>query len=78
MAKKKQTFEEALEKLEEIVAELEETDVPLEAAVTRYKEGLRLAALCREKLAAAEGEVVLLRQEAGLWQEEPFQAEETE
>ena len=26
-------------------------------------------------LAAAEGEIVLLRKEAGLWQEEPFQAE---
>ena len=26
-----------------------------------------------EKLAAAEGEIVLLRKEAGLWQEEPFQ-----
>ena len=40
-----------------------------------YKEGLSLAALCREKLSAAEGEIVLLRKEAGLWQEEPFQAE---
>ena len=44
-------------------------------AVSLYKEGLTLAALCREKLSAAEGEIVLLRKEAGLWQEEPFQAE---
>ena len=51
MARKKQTFDEAMERLEEI------------------------AALCREKLSAAEGEIVLLRKEAGLWQEEPFQAE---
>jgi len=34
---------------------------------------LSLSALCKEKLAAAEGEIVLLRKEAGLWQEEPFQ-----
>ena len=62
MARKKQTFDEAMERLEEIVEQLEQ-------------EGLTLAALCREKLSAAEGEIVLLRKEAGLWQEEPFQAE---
>lgn len=47
----------------------------METAVSLYKEGLTLAAFCREKLSAAEGEIVLLRKEAGLWQEEPFQAE---
>ena len=75
MAKKKQTFEEATERLEEIVERLEQEEIPLETAVSLYKEGLTLAALCKEKLAAAEGEIVLLRKEAGLWQEEPFQAE---
>ena len=70
MARKKQTFDEAMERLEEIVEQLEQ-----ETAVSLYKEGLTLAALCREKLSAAEGEIVLLRKEAGLWQEEPFQAE---
>ena len=72
MARKKQTFDEAMERLEEIVEQLEQEEVSLE---TLYKEGLSLAALCREKLSAAEGEIVLLRKEAGLWQEEPFQAE---
>ena len=38
------------------------------------EEGAAQAAV--EKLTAAEGEIVLLRKEAGLWQEEPFQAEE--
>lgn len=76
MAKKKPTFEEAMERLEAIVERLEQEEVPLDAAVDLYKEGLTLSALCREKLAAAEGEIVLLRQEAGLWQEEPFGTEE--
>ena len=58
-----------------IVEQLEQEEVFLETAVSLYKEGLSLAALCREKLSAAEGEIVLLRKEAGLWQEEPFQAE---
>ena len=76
MAKKKQSFEDAMARLEEIVEQLEQEEAPLETAVALYKEGLTLSALCREKLAAAEGEIVLLRNEAGLWQEEPFQAEE--
>lgn len=75
MAKKKLTFEEAMERLEAIVEQLEGEEAPLEEAVALYQEGLRLSALCKEKLAAAEGEIVLLRKEAGLWQEEPFQAE---
>lgn len=75
MARKKQTFDEAMERLEEIVEQLEQEEVSLETAVSLYKEGLTLAALCRGKLSAAEGEIVLLRKEAGLWQEEPFQAE---
>ena len=74
--KKKQSFEDAMARLEEIVEQLEQEEAPLETAVALYKEGLTLSALCREKLAAAEGEIVLLRKEAGLWQEEPFQAEE--
>ena len=74
--KKKQSFEDAIARLEEIVEQLEQEEAPLETAVALYKEGLTLSALCREKLAAAEGEIVLLRKEAGLWQEEPFQAEE--
>ena len=62
-----------MERLEQIVEQLEQEEAPLEAAVALYKEGLTLSALCREKLAEAEGEIVLLRKEAGLWQEEPLE-----
>ena len=72
-AKKKQSFEEAMTRLEEIVERLEQEEAPLEEAVALYKEGLTLSAICREKLAAAEGEIVFLRKEAGLWQEEPLE-----
>ena len=72
-AKKKQSFEEAMTRLEEIVERLEQEEAPLEEAVALYREGLSLSAVCREKLAAAEGEIVLLRKEAGLWQEEPLE-----
>lgn len=76
MAKKKVTFEEAMTRLEEIVDCLETEEVPLEDAVKFYKEGLALTAVCKEKLASAEGSIVLLRQEAGLWEEVPFEEEE--
>lgn len=76
MAKKKLSFEEAMERLEAIVEQLEQEEAPLETVVALYKEGLGLSGYCKEKLAAAEGEIVLLRKEAGLWQEEPFRAEE--
>ncbi|MDD3393361.1 MAG: exodeoxyribonuclease VII small subunit [Anaerotignum sp.] len=78
MAKKKQTFEESIQRLEEIVERLETEEISLDQAVAYYKEGLTLSAFCKEKLAVAEGEILLLRKEAGLWQEEPFQTEEQE
>lgn len=78
MAKKKLTFEQSMERLEEIVENLEQEEVSLDEAVAFYKEGLKLSAFCKEKLATAEGEILLLRKEAGLWQEEPFQTEERE
>lgn len=56
MAKKQeeQTFETALARLEEIVAQLETGEVALEEAMTLYEEGVRLSALCQSKLTAAE------------------------
>lgn len=78
MAKKKITYEEAVERLEEIVEKLEQEEIALDEAVAFYKEGLTLTSFCREKLAKAEGEIILLRREADAWQEESFQAEESE
>ncbi len=75
MPKKKVSYEEAVTRLEEIVEQLETDEVLLEEAVKLYQEGLKLAAICKERLAAAEGSVTLLRQEAGLWEETPFDKE---
>lgn len=71
------SFEEALERMEEIVITLENEEVSLERSIALYKEGLKLSAVCQEKLAAAEGEIVLLTQNGlGQLEETPFQAEE--
>ena len=51
---KKLSFEEAMEQLETIVERLEEGDVPLEEAISIYKEGMELSKLCHDKLKNVE------------------------
>ena len=60
MAKKQSPgFEEQLERLQVIVAELEGMDLPLEKNVALYKEGRRLAKSCKALLEQARHEVLL-------------------
>ena len=60
------TFEEALARLETIVRELEEEDLPLERSLTVFEEGVRLSRLLHERLNEAERKVeILLRNEDG-------------
>ncbi|MFI3175377.1 MAG: exodeoxyribonuclease VII small subunit [Bacillota bacterium] len=59
--KKKQTFEESLLALEQIVETLEQEELPLEKAVSLYKEGAKLSAICQEKLLQIEGEIIILQ-----------------
>ncbi|MCK2157929.1 exodeoxyribonuclease VII small subunit [Exiguobacterium sp. Helios] len=49
-----QSFEAALERLEEIVELLEAGEAPLEQAMNLYEEGVKLTALCQGKLSTAE------------------------
>ena len=62
------TFEDRLRRLQEIVAALDNGDLPLEDSVRLYKEGLALSRACREQVEKARNEVRLLTEE-GL---EPF------
>jgi len=49
-----QTFESSLKKLEAIVDQLEQGDVPLEDSIRMYEEGITLSKACVEKLMKAE------------------------
>jgi exodeoxyribonuclease VII small subunit len=51
---KKASFEEAIERLEEIVRRLEEGDVPLDESIKLYEEGMRLGNTCRKMLDEAD------------------------
>ena len=77
MARKKEKFEQALQKLEAIVAQMEEGDLPLEEALKAFEEGVRLAKFCTGKLDEAERKVEkLIRDQAGKIQTTPFSEEE--
>jgi len=68
------SFEESLTRLEEIVAQLERGDLPLEESVRLFEEGTRLSELCRKQLEEAEGKVeMLVKQRDGAMKREPFQ-----
>jgi exodeoxyribonuclease VII small subunit len=65
MAKEKMTFEQALENLEKIVAQIESGQIGLEESITRYEEGIRLIQQCRAILDAAEKRIQLLAKGEG-------------
>ena len=57
-------FEDALKKLEAIVAAMESEELPLETLLAKYEEGTRLARTCQEKLAEAELKIQQLEKTA--------------
>jgi len=63
------TYEEAVQRLEEIVERLENAEIPLEESLSSFQEGIKLSRYCREKLAEIEYKVdYLLKEEQ---QQEP-------
>lgn len=72
-------FEKALERLEKIVEELETGNIPLEEALKKYEEGVKLSRVCSEKLAQAEKKIEILTKTLnGSLKREPFEFEEKE
>lgn len=72
MAKKKQEaqdqvvnmpFDKALARLEEIVGEMENNNLPLEKAMEAYEEGVYLVKHCRDKITEAEAKVEMLEKD---------------
>ena len=66
-------FEDGLKRLEKIVDELEAGDIPLEEALEKYEEGIKLSRLCAKKLEAARKRVeILLKSDDGSVELKPF------
>jgi exodeoxyribonuclease VII small subunit len=54
------TFESALERLEQIVGEMEGDKLVLEDLLARYEEGTRLVKVCQQRLDSAERRIELI------------------
>lgn len=66
------SFEQAMERLELIVTQLENGDVPLETAIELFQEGMTLSRLCGGKLEQVEQKIqLLIETEQGL-EQKPF------
>ena len=61
----KKTFEDALNELETIVKELESGNVPLDDAINKYTEAMKLAKECSDKIKNAEDIVSKIVKENG-------------
>ena len=55
--KQKQTYEESIDKLENIVKQLESGDLPLEEALKLFSEGAEITAFCAKVLEDAEQKI---------------------
>jgi exodeoxyribonuclease VII small subunit len=76
---KAEAFEKNLERLDAIVRQLEDADLPLEKALHLYEEGMKLSEICQRQLQEAEGRVqILMKRAGGKIAAEPFDREEEE
>lgn len=57
---KKQTFESQLAALEDVVAQLEKGDLPLNDSLSQFEKGVKLTKDCQNMLNQAEQKVMIL------------------
>ena len=60
---KDESIEQSLKRLEKIVEELNARDVDVEEGLRKFKEGVELVKMCRERLGEAENEFKKLQAE---------------
>ncbi|MGD0696856.1 MAG: exodeoxyribonuclease VII small subunit [Terriglobia bacterium] len=76
---KPDSFEKNLERLDSIVQQLEDADLPLEKAIQLYEEGMKLSEVCQKQLDEAQGRVeILMKKAGGKISAEPFEPETSE
>ena len=73
---KKINLEKSLADLEELVEELESGDLPLETAMKKFEEGIKLTRGCQAALKDAEQKVQILLKSAGGDELTDFEVEE--
>jgi len=73
---KKINLEKSLADLEELVEELESGDLPLETAMKKFEEGIKLTRGCQTALKDAEQKVQILLKSAGTEELTDFEIDE--
>lgn len=58
------SFESAMERLETVVEQMENSKLPLEELIRCYEEGTRLIKVCSERLTAAEQRIEIITRDA--------------
>ena len=58
------SIEQAMERLDKLVEEMESGELPLEKLIIRYEEGVKLVRHCQEKLDAAEQRIKMITRDA--------------
>lgn len=69
------SFEELMEKLEEIACELEKGNLNLDESVAKFEEGMEVSKQCTNRLDNAEKRISILLQNGDDIAEEDFSAE---
>ncbi len=65
-------FETALAELEQLVANMEQGDLPLEESLKQFERGVTLTRACQQALKEAEQKVQILLEQSGAAQLEDF------
>jgi exodeoxyribonuclease VII small subunit len=73
--KKEMGFEDSLERLEKLVAEMEDGSLNLEKMIAHFEEGTKLVDLCSKKLNEVELKIEKLVKKEGELKEVPFDTE---
>lgn len=66
-------FETAVNRLQEIVAAMEQGDLSLDQMMSHFEEGRRLAEFCNRKLGEVEKKIEVLLKSGDAWTTEPFE-----
>jgi exodeoxyribonuclease VII small subunit len=73
LPEKQDTFEKDLKQLEDVVARLEQGDLPLDEAMKLFQDGMRLSKLCSQRLSTVEQEIKKLVAEGDKLKLETFE-----
>lgn len=74
MKEEKNSFEENMKNLEEIVSVLEQGDLNLDESMKKFEEGMKLSQECSKMLDEADKKITILLEQNGTMEEESFEA----